>query len=144
MPLQRTISLAPIPPLTRATPRRNALTITNYARPERIDEPIQNPPQTPRAPTRNMQADSHEGTEMADGDDNDEDDEEEQAQLDDEMAEILDPDTPTQRNLSSTVVTKRHRIKKRTRKARSEMMTWTQHYFDVTPLEVCVCVRVCI
>jgi hypothetical protein len=62
---QRTLSFAP-PPFaqpstpggTRQTPRRNASTITNYARPERIDQPFRNPDNpnmTPRASTRYTQ-----------------------------------------------------------------------------------------
>ena len=137
MPSQKTIPFAPIASSasqTRGTPRRNASTITNYARPERIDEIIQNPPQTPRAPARATQADTAlEDTEMDYGDEDDEE-EQEEAQEGAEVIEILDPDTPTQRNLPSTVITKTRRIIKRARKPRSET-TWTQFYYDVTLLD---------
>jgi hypothetical protein len=95
---QRTLSFAPPPPIapatpsgTRDTPRRNTSTITNYAHPERIDEPFRNPDnpnKTPRASTRQTQ---DEDTEMGDRDE--EDDMGEDKEEDEEVIIVPNPNT---------------------------------------------------
>jgi hypothetical protein len=138
---QRTLSFAPPPtPLpatpsgTRATPRRQASTITNYARPERIDEPFTNPeiPKTPRAFTRHIE---DEDVEMDNASNDGMEDEEASSQDEDgEVIEVPDPETPSRRSLPTTVIIKKRRLVKKQRKARTKT-SWTRHYFDLTPLE---------
>jgi hypothetical protein len=111
---QRTLSFAPpLPPVTstpsrtRATPRRNASTIANYAYLERIDEPFCNPTPTPRASIRTQDDD------IIMGDREDDEDNEDDVEESEEVIIVPDPNTPTrQKNLPSTVVVKRRHVEK--------------------------------
>jgi len=132
--VQQRISYTPTtsnPLNPRGTPRRNRNTIQNYARPERIDEVIENPPIAtpchlhPPRPTV-------EDAEDEDIDMEDRDEDEEEQEVEEELA-IDQSSTLTRRNLPSTVVIKTRRCSTKPRKPRKET-TWTQNYFDVTPL----------
>jgi hypothetical protein len=134
MPKQRTISFAPMSSSTRQTPRRNASNIQDYSQYERIDEPIQNPLRTPKTSTQPTQLDNNKDTQMTDGEEDLEDANDLLLSSREEEIEVQAAKTPTQRNLPSTVTIKRRYLNKRPRKQRDET-TWTQFYFDVTPIE---------
>ena len=127
---QRMISFTSLSSSTRQTPHRNKLSIQNYSQIERIDEPIENPPKTPRVTTLATQDEGDEDIEMADGDQGDDNDLESNAskveEIEVQMSEIL-----TRRNIPSTITIKKSHKKKKTRKPREET-TWTRAYFDVT------------
>jgi hypothetical protein len=111
-PTQQRISFLPTPSNTfnpRGTPRRQRTTIENYAYPERIDELIINPPQTPRHP-HPPRLTVEDDVDIADGDD----DKEEQ-EIEEEL-EIDQSRTPTRWNIPSTIVVKTRRKTKRPRK----------------------------
>ena len=118
-PKQRTISFAPITSSTRQTPRRNVPAILDYKNFERIDEPIQNPACTPKTPRTSTQATQAEEDNTINISDDAEDDEGEEG-LSNEEIEVDTAETPTRRNLQSTVIVRKRYLKRRVRKAREE------------------------
>jgi hypothetical protein len=119
--------------LTRQTPWRNVLAILDYKNFERIDEPIQNPACTPKTPRTSTRATQAEKDDTIDISDDSEDDEVEEG-LSNEEIEVDAAKTPTRRNLQSTVIVRKHHLKRRVRKAREET-TWVQAYFDVVLMD---------
>jgi hypothetical protein len=119
VPKQRTISFASTTSSTRQTPRRNIPTIQDYKNFERIDEPIQNPASTPKTPRTATQATQAEEDDTIDISDNAEDNEGEES-LSNEEIEVDTTETPTRRNLQSTVIIRKRHLKRRVRKAREE------------------------
>jgi hypothetical protein len=115
----------------RQTPRRNRSSIQNYSQYERIDEPIQNPPRTPKTTTHNTQAEEEEDVEMAD---KDQDSEQECGSPSSEEIEVQPSETPTRQNLPTTITIKKRFRNKKPRKQRGET-TWTQAYFDITLID---------
>lgn len=133
-PTQQQIPFEPASPNPlnpRGTPRRNRTTIRDYARPERIDEIIENPALTPHhthPPSRPTIEGDDNDVNMADAEEDGEEQEIEEEVMIDQLG------TPTRRNIPSTVVVKTRRRIRKPRKPRKET-TWTQHYFEVTTLE---------
>jgi hypothetical protein len=105
---QQKLTFIPITSSTRQTPRRNLSLIQNYSQYERIDEPIVNPPKTPKTVLQATQALS-EGDEDVEIEDREEED---TIEIDESSSdeEVVQPsDTPTRRNLPSTITVKRHK-----------------------------------
>jgi hypothetical protein len=135
---QRVLSWAPTTSSPRQMSRRNKSTIQNYSRCEQIDEPISNPPRTPKTPhpptkdTHIIRDDaSEEEVQMADDQDGDNN-----GSGSEEEVEIDPADTPTRHNLPSTITIKKRRTTttKKARKMRKET-SWTQCYFNVTTMD---------
>lgn len=122
MPIQRTLSFAPLPmpstlSRTHATPCCNKSRIINYACPEQIEEPFQNPNRdTLRTITQRLQEEDVE----IDNKDEDNKDEEMDDESREELTIVPDPNTPSRQNLPSTIVVKRRCIKRQPRNERDE------------------------
>ncbi len=140
---QRRIQFVPvsnIPSSTRRTPRRNKSSIQNYAQPERIDEPMQNRPTTPKTPRISTlgrtlgrgQVEDEDDIEMLDK--TDDEDIFASEKSGDEEVEIEPSTTPTRQNLPSTITVHKRRTITKPRKPREET-TWTRYYFDITTIE---------
>jgi hypothetical protein len=129
IPKQKTLLFDPIATPIRQTPRTNRTIVPNYSQLVRVDEPIENPLKE-QPPPQQLKAD--EDVEMDDGV---QDDELDNVSLSLSEEEIGLADTPTRKNLPTTVVIRtRHKEKKQRRKTRTKK-TWVQAYFDVTTME---------
>jgi hypothetical protein len=128
---QATLSFARLPS-ARSTPRRHKTTITNYRNLERIDEPIINPPQTPRYTQASqnepetMEIDSLR-TEDEFGDGENEGNDEEEVDID-------TSGTPIRRNLPTTVRIKHIDKTKTKEQAERKEDSWLIPFFEVTTL----------
>ena len=123
---QRTISWVSMGTPTRQTPRRTASTIQNYSQYERIDEPIRNPslaPRTPKTNTQSIELDKDGDIQMADGEEDDELDNLSSSLGEEEIA-MDSVETPTRRNVPTTITIKKCHLKKKDRKPREETI-WT-------------------
>ena len=130
---QQQLTFAPMPqsPLNaRGTPRRDRTYVPNYCTLKRVDPIITNPLTPRRAqPSRPTTKGDDDDVPMADRDELGED----------ELEEVTDEEdretTPTPQGVvPSTVIVRTQTTQKKPRKPRKET-TWTQYYFDITPLQ---------